>query len=317
MSIYLEYWGLDRSPFENNADAEFFFRSDAHQAALLKMRYVVENRLGGGLLVGGTGSGKTYLAGLLGHEYFDSRHAPIRAARPDHSALDENADDRREGLLLDGGPVTRELSRSGPFLVHVLFPQLGPGELLAYLAVELGADESQIGRGAGELNRTIRQLELRLRHLTAEGWHAVIVIDDAHLIDDPRVLETLGLLLNFPARGDGELTLLLLGEPILLGPIERTPGLNERIAVRSLLGPLTSDETQRYIAHRLNVAGRRDAIFDEGAIRTVFELSGGIPRRINRLCDLALLVGYADELRTLSAAEVDAVGRELTAVVPD
>ena len=277
MSIYQQYWGLDRSPFENSSDADFFFPSETHQAALLKMRYVVENRLGAGLFVGGVGYGKTYLACLLKTE------------------LPDNA---------------------GP-LIHVLFPQLSSSELLAYLAVELGAEESAVGRGRGDLDLTIRQLQLRLRHHTAEGKHPVIIIDDAHLIDDLRVFRTLQLLLNFSQPADIDFSLLLLGEPILLGPIERMAQLNERLGVRSLLRPLTDDETTQYILHRLEVAGRTDAIFDDDALTAIFELSAGVPRRINRLCDLALLVGCADELRTLSAAEIDAVGEELMAVVPD
>ena len=69
--------------------------------------------------------------------------------------------------------------------------------------------------------------------------------------------------------------------------------------------------------HRLETAGRTERIFEDDALAVIFELSGGVPRRINRLCDLALLVGYADELKTLSAAEIEAVGEELLAVVPD
>ena len=205
MSIYESYWGLTRSPFENACDADFFYRSDTHQASLLKMRYVVENRLGAGLLVGGVGYGKTYLARLL----------------------------------------ERELSaNAGPF-VHLLFPQLSPAELLAYLAVELGADESAVGHGRGDLDVTLRQLERRLRELTASGRHPVIIIDDAHLIDDPQVFRTLQLLLNYSQCDDIDFTLLLLGEHNLLGPIERMAQLNERLGARGLLKPLSRDETRR------------------------------------------------------------------------
>jgi len=277
MSIYQQYWGLDCSPFENSGDADSYFASETHQAALLKMRYVVENRLGAGLIVGGVGYGKTYLARLLKTE------------------LSENA---------------------GPF-IHVVFPQLSSSELLAYLAVELGAEESAIGRGRGDLDLTIRQLQLRLCHYTTEGKHPVIVIDDAHLIEDLRVFRTLQLLLNYSQQDDIDFSLLLLGEPILLGTIERMAPLNERLGVRSLLRPLSGSETDQYILHRLEVAGRTRPIFDDDALTAIFELSAGVPRRINRLCDLALLVGCADELQTLSAAEIDAVGEELMAVVMD
>lgn len=277
MPIYEPYWGLTRSPFENNCDADFCFRSETHQASLLKMRYVVENRLGAGLLIGGVGYGKTYLAHLLQHELAQT---------------------------------------AGPF-VHLLYPQLSPAELLAYLAVELGADESAVGRGQDDLDVTLRQLEQRLRELASGGQHPVIVIDDAHLIDDPQVFRTLQLLLNYQQRADIEFSLLLLGEHNLLGSIERMAQLNERLGARALLKPLNQDETADYVECRLGIAGRADAVFDDGALASIFELSGGVPRRINRLCDLAMLVGYADELPLLTRAEIEAVGEELLAVVAD
>jgi general secretion pathway protein A len=277
MSIFATYWGLNRSPFENTSDADFFFRSETHRAALLKMRYVIENRLGAGLLVGGVGVGKTYLAHLL----------------------------------------ERELPDGTGTMVHLLFPQLNSAELLAYLAVELGADESAVGRGRDDLNVTLRQLEQRLRHWTSAGRHPVIIIDDAHLIEDPQVFRTLQLLLNYQQRPDINFSLLLIGEPNLLGPIERMAQLNERLGARGLLKPLSHEETAGYVRHRLETAGRTERIFEDDALAVIFELSGGVPRRINRLCDLALLVGYADELKTLSAAEIEAVGEELLAVVPD
>lgn len=277
MSIYSPYWGLTRSPFDNTSDADFFFRSETFRAALLKMRYVIESRLGAGLLVGGVGVGKTYLAHLLERE------------------LPEGA-----------GPI-----------VHLLFPQLNSAELLAYLAVELGADEMAVGHGRDDLNVTLRQLEQRLRHWTSAGRHPVIIIDDAHLIEDSQVFRTLQLLLNYQQRPEIDFSLLLIGEPNLLGPIERMAQLNERLGARSLLKPLSHDETAGYVRHRLETAGRTERIFEDDALAVIFELSGGVPRRINRLCDLALLVGYADELTTLSAAEIEAVGEELLAVVPD
>ena len=68
---------------------------------------------------------------------------------------------------------------------------------------------------------------------------------------------------------------------------------------------------------RLEAAGATRPIFSPLAMRPLYELSGGIPRRINRLCDLALLVGFADESTEISAEQVEAVAEELTAVVPD
>ncbi|HLJ09778.1 MAG TPA: hypothetical protein VKU82_01245, partial [Planctomycetaceae bacterium] len=63
--MYERYWQLDRNPFDDDSDLRGFFRSETHQATLLKLRYLVENGKGTGLLAGGTGFGKTYLLQVL------------------------------------------------------------------------------------------------------------------------------------------------------------------------------------------------------------------------------------------------------------
>ncbi len=275
--MYQQFWSLDRKPFENNADPDFFYHSDTHQAALLKMRYVVENRLGAGLLSGGIGYGKTYLIHQLG----------------------------------------QALSEEPTVIAHVVFPQMSTPELLAYLAVKLGANETTAGGGRIGLNRSVQQIEQQLTSHTKQGRHPILVIDEAHLIEDHRVFQALGLLLNFREPPRIDFSLILVGERELLCQVSRMAPLDERIAVKALLSPLSQEETTRYIKRRLEVAGTKEPVFDEQALQTLFELSGGVPRKINRLCDLALLVGYADNIKPLTAAEVQAVGEELLCVVPD
>ena len=71
--MYEEYWGVETKPFENTSDPRFYFASEGHQGAMLKLRYAVENRRGSALLSGATGLGKTMLAqqlaGLLPDEF--------------------------------------------------------------------------------------------------------------------------------------------------------------------------------------------------------------------------------------------------------
>lgn len=275
--MYEQFWNLNCNPFDNDADPEFFYPGQTHQAALLKMRYVVEHRQGAGILVGGSGYGKTYLAHRLAHEL---------------------------------GEV------AGPF-AHVVFPRMTPPELLAYLAVELGAESAATGEGQSGLDRTVRQLEWQLARHTEQGRHPVIIFDEAHLAEDERFLQTIHLLLNFRRPPKCDFSVILLGERMLLGQVQRVVPLDERIAIKSLLAPLSQDETAAYVRHRLETAGAERPIFDPGALETLFELSGGVPRKINRLCDLGLLVGFADEMDGLSAGDVEAVSEELTAVVPD
>jgi general secretion pathway protein A len=275
--MYEQYWGLSRRPFENDARPEYYFPSDTHQAALLKLRYVVESKLGGGMLVGGFGCGKSYLAHMLAHQL------------PEHA-----------------GPV-----------VHIGYPQMSAAELLAYLAAELGDDADADADRVPTLDRTVRSIERQLKSLSNRRRHPVVIVDEAHLIEDPHVFRALHLLLNFQQHPDVNCSLLLLGERSLLARVQRVEALDERLAVKAVLRPFNADETSHYVQHRLNVAGRTDSIFDPSACEALFELSGGVPRKINRLCDLGLLVGYADQLRRLSAQEIEAVAEELTVAIAD
>ncbi len=274
--MYESYWQLKQGPFDHETDAGFFHRSDTHQAALLKLRYLVENHKGIGVLAGAGGTGKTYITQILA-EQLGATH--------------------------------------GPF-VHLVFPQMSASELLAYLAVELGADASRVGGELG-LDRTLRELEQRLVALGEAHRSPVLIVDEAHLIDDLQVFQSLRLLMNFAQQKHVPLTLILCGQPELLCTVRRIGQLEERLAVNCVLRPLTEDETSGYVTHRLQAAGCRRRIFQADALQALFELSAGIPRRINRICDLALLVGYADELRTLSASHIEAVCEELTTAVAD
>ena len=103
----------------------------------------------------------------------------------------------------------------------------------------------------------------------------------------------------------------------MLSSIRRIVQLEERLAVKCVLRPFTAEETIAYVSHRLQAAGAAKPIFEPEAMQPLFELSGGVPRRINRICDLSLLVGFADESSSVSAEQVEAVSEELTAVVPD
>jgi general secretion pathway protein A len=270
--MYETYWQLQQKPFENNADPRFYFPSESHQAALLKLRYAIENRRGGALLAGGSGSGKTLLANML-----------------------------RTMLGEEFTP-----------LVHLVFPQMSTGELMTYLADELDG-----GAGGDGLPGSLRRIEQFLAKNTEQGRHAVLVVDECHLLEDGRTLEALRLLMNFEWQNQPGLTLLLAGQPAILPTLGRMPQLEERLGVKCLLRPFTQQETAQYVEHRLQVAGAERPIFEPDALPALHGLTLGIARRINRLCDLALLIGFAEERQTLDAAHLEAVCDELVTVAPE
>ncbi len=276
--MYSQHWKLERRPFENTLEPEFFFPSQTHQAAVLKLRYLIENQKGAGVLVGPTGTGKTFVTHRLVQE------------------LGQQA---------------------GPWL-NFVFPQMTVDDLLTDIAIRLGG-ESAASSPNSVLPRSaaLRIIERSLEEHARAGRHPVLVIDDAHLIDDPATLQTLELLLNFQQPPQRAFSLILLGDRLLLSRLSRLPRFDERLAVRAMLQSLSPDETARYIRFRLEVSGARTAIFDAEALAEIAELSDGIPRRINRIADLALLVGYADGRRELTAADVAAVSDELATVGVD
>jgi general secretion pathway protein A len=270
--MYERHWHLRRPAFRSDVPSDFFFGGRTQQAALLKLRYLVEQRQGLGVVSGPVGSGKTYLLETL-----------------------------REQLAEPCGPV-----------VSVFYPQLTAAELLGYVTAKLGDRGEPATADDVRLDVVLRRLEAQLADLHQRGRHPVLVIDDAHLIEDHRVWQTLLLLLNYRQADLAGLTILLSGPPELLGRLQRFGALHDRLELTCVLQPLDAAETTAYVQHRLQTAGATEPIFDPAALSAVHHWSGGLPRRINRLCDFALLVGYAENRHSISRTEIDAVADELT-----
>lgn len=274
--MYEAFWQLRSKPFAAGVETGAYYPAETHQGALLKLRYVLENRRGAGLLVGPSGSGKTLLLRIL------------------FAQLGEDIQPR----------------------VHLVFPQMSAADLLCYLAGELGAPP-ETGAHATNMETSVRRIQHRLADNARQGRHAIVAIDEAHLLDGSRAFEALRLLLNFEGDAGPQLTLLLVGQTGLVPMLERMPQLEERLAVKCLLRPLALEETMAYVQHRLAVAGSERTIFSTAAIEALHELSRGVPRQINRLCDLALLVGFAEEHSSIGAEQILAVSEELVAVTAD
>lgn len=266
--MYQPYWQLDSRPFEHASDARFVFATDSQRGALLKLRYVLENRRGAALLAGESGLGKSLLV---------------------------------ETLL-------RELPSAFAPRVHLVFPQMPTDQLLTYLGDQLTGQHSPLTLS---IDQSIRRIEIALREAAQAGKHAIVAIDEAHLLRDTHTLEALRLLMNFQHEGQSLATFLFAGQTALVLAVRRLPALEERVSVTCILSRLSQDETGRYIEHRLTAAGAQRTIFEPSAVETIFQLTHGIPRQINRLCDLALLVGYGEELRTLTGDHLESIYAEL------
>lgn len=145
------------------------------------------------------------------------------------------------------------------------------------------------------------------------GRRVLLVLDEAQNVG-PAMLEELRLLSNLNDGRRRSLQILLSGQPALRAHLEGT-GMEQfaqRISVEYALGGLAEDETIAYIGHRVRVAGGQRPLFSTLTCRTIFRLSGGIPRLINQLCDHALVYGYAAQAEVITArAVIDAASARL------
>ncbi|MBN1527400.1 MAG: AAA family ATPase [Candidatus Omnitrophica bacterium] len=146
------------------------------------------------------------------------------------------------------------------------------------------------------------------------GKHCVLVIDEAQSIKNMDIFEELRLLLNFQLDDAFLLTIILLGSPELQHIIIGMPQLDQRLAVRYHIMGLNERETKEYIEHRLTMAGARRQIFTDDAYREIYIHSQGVPRRINTMCDLALLDGFSNELQMVDTRIVAEIREDFDAV---
>ena len=190
----------------------------------------------------------------------------------------------------------------------ILNPKLNAIELLATICDELGIVHNAIPQTAKNLIDAIN------RHLLtayANGRRTVLLIDEAQNLS-LEVLEQIRLLTNLETSKTKLLQIILVGQPELKDLLYRQDlrQLNQRITARYHLLPLSFDETRAYIHHRLTVCNGNPGLFKERAIRKIYQVSSGIPRIINILCDRALLGAYATNASSISADIITRAAQE-------
>ena len=192
----------------------------------------------------------------------------------------------------------------------ILNPQLSALEFLEAICEELGVTPPQ---PKGSIKALIDALNRHLLDVHAEGRRTILVVDEAQNLA-PDVLEEVRLLTNLETAKQKLLQIILIGQPELRELLARTDlrQLSQRITARYHLEPLSRDETDQYIEHRLKVAGALGEVFDTGAKRDVFRLSQGVPRLINVICDRAMLGAYSIGSRSVNRRLIRRAAREVT-----
>jgi general secretion pathway protein A len=185
----------------------------------------------------------------------------------------------------------------------ILNPRVTPVEFLLTICEELGLPIADGDRDS--VKQMVDALNRRLLSAHAEGRRIIVIVDEAQNLS-AEVLEQVRLLTNLETPTQKLLQIILIGQPELRELLERNDlrQLAQRITGRYHLKPLSREETQGYVRHRLRVAGAAGEIFTPGALREVHRLASGIPRVINVSCDRALLGAYTKEARKVTAALV-------------
>lgn len=219
---------------------------------------------------------------------------------------------RKGALLLTGEIGCGKTTLSRQFIQHLAHERYDTA-LIANPAIDaqefIGEVLYQFGlTGNGSKLDRLHQLNEHLLENLKNGKDTVVIVDEAQAIKDDSVFEELRLLLNFQLNERFLLTLIMLGQPELNVRINAIPQFAQRIAIRFHLPAFDLQETTKYMEFRLQTAGAdRRPIFSPDAIDLIFRSSGGIPRNINTMADLALLSGFLERKAQIDGPVVSRV----------
>jgi len=250
---YEAFFGFVERPFSLTPDPKYYFRSRSHSRAFDALSAGIGRRESLLLVTGDLGVGKTTLCRTL-------------------MALLE----RRTRSALVGNSL------------------LSPEDLLRLLLQDLGAvarDQTRHGRLVGATRAELLQLlDEFLVRLSSNKDGAVLIIDEAHSLPSATVDQVVQLA-ALESNREKVLQILLAGQPSVTGGPTLPRALDERLSTRAKLLPLERDECERYIHHRLIIAGGAGVTFSAPAIDVIYGLSGGVARLVNLLAERALQEG--------------------------
>jgi general secretion pathway protein A len=223
------------------------------------------------------------------------------------------ATERRKGAVMLTGEVgcgkttlsrvfIKKISTDDHDIALIANPSLTPIDFLAEILYQLGIENKS--QSKTDLLHALN--EKMLKNVKADR-DTVIIIDEAQVIKEKEIFEELRLLLNFQLNDRFLLTLIMIGQPELKEQIESIPQLEQRIAIKYHLKPLNLEQTTEYIFFRLKTAGMTKNIFSKEAIDQIYKETKGVPRKINNLCDLSLLVGCTLQLKVIDSKTVNKV----------
>ncbi len=226
---------------------------------------------------------------------------------------------RNEGFIV----ITGEIGAGKTTIVRGLLESMDSNTVTAanLVSTQLDADDTlrMVGAAFGVRVRDVSKADLLMAieaflvTQVSEGKRSLLIVDEAQNLT-PRAVEELRMLSNFQFGRQALLQTFLVGQPefreILQHPSMQQ--LRQRVTATCHIGPLDPEETKGYIDHRLKCAGGTGRPeFGAGAFEAIHKATGGIPRRINTVCDRLLLLGFLGNKETLAVEDVDEVVNEM------
>ncbi|RMG20907.1 MAG: AAA family ATPase [Deltaproteobacteria bacterium] len=178
--------------------------------------------------------------------------------------------------------------------------------LLKRIALQLGVESP-----AEEKLALLSQLYQRLVQIYEEGRKAVVLIDEAQMLQTKELMEEFRGLLNLEVPERKLLSFVFFGLPEIEENLKLDPPLAQRVAVKYRLEPFDYASTEAYIKHRLRLAGARSLPFTPEALKAIHRYAGGTPRVLNTLCDNALFEGFVARKEQIDAEMIERIGRDL------
>ena len=270
---YAAFFRFSQRPFSLTPDPRFYYRSRSHARVFDALSAAVARRESVMLVLGDLGVGKTTLCKTL----LDLQERKSRAALVGNALL--SPQDLLRLMLQDLGAVSKEDVKAARLQA------MPRGELLAMFEDFLGRLQS-----------------------TSEG--AVLIVDEAHSLP-PATKEQVLELAALPSNKDHILQFLLAGQPGRGGAPILPTFADERLSVKARLLPLERDECERYIIHRLAIGGGNAVTFSTPAVEVIYNLSGGVPRLVNLLCERGLQEAAAKQANRIEPAMIQSAASAL------
>ena len=191
-------------------------------------------------------------------------------------------------------------------MLVMVHSSINPEWILTRIAMQLGVQDP-----AADRLTVLKQLYERLLQIEEQGRRAVILIDEAQMLQCRELMEEFRGLLNLEIPGKKLLNIIFFGLTELEDCLRLDEPLAQRVALKYHLDSLTVEITTSYIKYRLQVAGGRPELFDDEAIEAVHRFAGGVPRLINTICDNCLFESFMVKAKQIDAKIVHSVAGDL------